>query len=105
MADVKATIDCTVGTTVLTPLSPAEQTALDAFRTAQSPVLAQGQQVQANVATIRQNVTTNFATLQTWLANNPNGAVLTAGQTKVLANILIGITKLLLADTANTTGT
>jgi hypothetical protein len=59
----------------------------------------------ANQQTIQTNVQANLATLQTWIAANPNGAVLTAAQTKVLARMLVGIYKLLAQDFANTTGT
>ncbi len=50
----------------------------------------------ANQTTINQNVIANLATLETWIANNPNGAVLTAAQTKVLAKMLVGVGRILL---------
>ena len=55
---------------------------------------------QANLATIETNLLTDLAVLETWLANNPNGAVLTAGQTKVLAKALVGLVRVVLQDTA-----
>ena len=55
---------------------------------------------QANLATIETNLLTNLAVLETWIANNPNGAVLTAGQTKVLAKALVGLVRVVLQDTA-----
>jgi hypothetical protein len=58
-----------------------------------------------NADLIRTNVQTGLVQLQAWIAANPAGAVLTGGQTLVLAKILVGISKLLLADTATTTGT
>jgi hypothetical protein len=58
-----------------------------------------------NADAIRNNVQTGLLQMEAWIAANPAGAVLTAGQTLVLAKILVGIAKLLLADTATTTGT
>jgi hypothetical protein len=62
-------------------------------------------QAATNQTTIQANCAGHLATLQAWLAANPNGAVLTAAQAKVLANMLVGIYKLLQQDFASTTGT
>jgi hypothetical protein len=58
-----------------------------------------------NADVIRTNVQTGLLQMEAWIAANPAGAVLTGPQTLVLAKILVGISKLLLADTATTTGT
>lgn len=52
----------------------------------------------ANQATIQQRVQANLAILETWITNNPTGAVLTAAQTKVLAQMLVGLCRLLLME-------
>lgn len=52
----------------------------------------------ANQQTIQQRVQANLAILETWITNNPTGAVLTAAQTKVLAQMLVGVCRLLLAE-------
>lgn len=51
----------------------------------------------ANIAGTNEQVTltqlqTDLTTIRTWLANNPNGAVLTAAQTRVLARLLSNLT-------------
>jgi hypothetical protein len=52
----------------------------------------------ANALTIQQRVQANLATLETWISNNPTGAVLTGPQTLVLAKMLVGLCRLLLAE-------
>ncbi len=69
------------------------------------PALLATQTLNANAQTVHTNVQANLATLQAWLAANPNGAVLTAAQTRVLARMMVGIYKLLAQDFASTTGT
>lgn len=64
-----------------------------------------GGQVVANEATITANVQANMAIISTWLAANPNGAILTAAQTRVLAKMLYGIGLILLQEFGSTTGT
>lgn len=56
-----------------------------------------------NKQTIQSRVQTNLGLLETWVTNNPNGAILTAAQTKVLAQMLIGLCRLLLQE-FNTVG-
>jgi hypothetical protein len=58
----------------------------------------------ANKATIQANIATHIGQLETWLTANPNGAVLTAGQTKFVAQTLIGVGRLLLGMTSSVGG-
>lgn len=58
----------------------------------------------ANNATITANVLTRQTQIQAWIAANPSGAVLTAGQTLTLAQMLNGLCKLLLQQFSSTTG-
>lgn len=51
-----------------------------------------------NQAVLQQRVSANLATLETWIAANPSGAVLTDAQTLVLAKIVDGIGRLSLAE-------
>jgi hypothetical protein len=46
-----------------------------------------------NQYTIEQNLETQLATIETWIANNPTGAIRTAAQTLVLARMLAGLTR------------
>jgi hypothetical protein len=59
----------------------------------------------ANALTINSNLLAAQTTLQTWIAANPSGAILTAGQTLVLAKMLNGLCKLLLQQYGSTSGT
>jgi hypothetical protein len=59
----------------------------------------------ANQSAITANVQAHQTTLLAWVAANPNGAVLTAAQTLVLAKMLIGLCNLLLDEFGSTTGT
>ena len=59
----------------------------------------------ANALTINSNLLAVQTTLQTWIAANPSGAILTAGQTLVLAKMLNGLCKLLLQQYGSTSGT
>ena len=52
----------------------------------------------ANQSVITSKVLANLATLETFITNNPNGAVLTAGQTNVLARMIAALTRLVLSD-------
>lgn len=61
--------------------------------------------LQANGATIQANVQAHMATISAWIAANPNGAVLTAAQTLVLAKMLYGIGLILNQEFSSTTGT
>lgn len=61
------------------------------------------QTAAANIATITTRVQANLNTLETFIANNPTGAVLTAAQTNVLARVLAGLCRLLLNE-ANALG-
>lgn len=58
----------------------------------------------ANTATIQGNIQTHIGQLETWLTANPNGAVLTAAQTKFVAQTLIGVGRLLLGLTSTVGG-
>lgn len=62
-------------------------------------------QSQQNQATIQADVLSRQATIQAWIAANPTGAVLTAAQTLVLAEMLNGLCDLLLQQFSATTGT
>jgi len=59
--------------------------------------------VATNTGTIQNRLNTNLTTLENWITANPSGAVLTAGQTLVLAKMLVGLTRVLLQE-ATTTG-
>ena len=59
----------------------------------------------SNQATILANIQTRQTAILAWIAANPSGAVLTAGQTLTLAQMLNGLCKLLLQQYGNTTGT
>jgi len=59
----------------------------------------------ANQATINTNLLARQTQIQAWVAANPSGAILTAGQTLTLAQMLNGLCKLLLQQYTNTTGT
>lgn len=52
----------------------------------------------ANQTTITNKVNANLALLETFIGNNPNGAVLTAAQTNVLARMLVGLARFVLAE-------
>ena len=58
----------------------------------------------ANGQTIQQRLTTNLGLLETFITNNPNGAVLTAAQTNVLARMLASTTRILLGLTTTVGG-
>jgi hypothetical protein len=55
----------------------------------------------ANAQTIQAKLAADLATLETWVTNNPSGAILTAGQTLVLAKGLIGLIRIVSANTAS----
>lgn len=59
----------------------------------------------ANAATINANILIRQSQIQAWIAANPAGAVLTAGQTLTLAQMLNGLCKLLLGQYSSTSGT
>lgn len=59
----------------------------------------------ANRATVQQRIDNGIGQIQTWISNNPNGAVLTAGQTLTLAKLVIGLAKIVRAELNDTTGT
>lgn len=48
---------------------------------------------QVNQTTIEQNLEAQLKTIETWITNNPNGAILTAAQTLVLARMIAGLTR------------
>lgn len=75
------------------PILTAEQTALN-----QNLVL------QTNQATIQQHIDAGITALQTWVANNPNGATLTAAQTAALVKVVVGLAKLARQSFTDTTG-
>lgn len=83
------------------------QTAQRALTTAEAATLAAQDALvvnDANRATIQANIQTHIGQLETWLAANPNGAVLTAAQTKFVAQTLIGTGRLLLGLTSTVGG-
>lgn len=49
-----------------------------------------------NAATIQANLTAHLAQVEQWVSANPNGALLTAGQTLWVAKSLAGLIRLLL---------
>lgn len=51
---------------------------------------------QANATVIRTSVENYLRQIETWLAANPNGAILTAQQTADLARMLVGLGRLML---------
>ncbi len=59
----------------------------------------------ANQATVNANILARQAQIQAWLTANPNGAVLTAAQTRTLALMLNGLCQLLLQQYGSTTNT
>ena len=62
-------------------------------------------QAQQNQATIQADVLSRQATIQAWIAANPTGAILTAAQTLVLAEMMNGLCDLLLQQYSSTSGT
>ncbi len=56
----------------------------------------------ANNATIAANILSRQSQIQAWLTANPNGAVLTAAQTRTLALMLNGLCQLLLTQYSST---
>ena len=90
------TLDCTTGETATVPFTADEITAASAAA-AQASAAQQAQaQLAANASTIQANIHTHLAQIETWLAANPNGAVLTAAQTAALARMLVGVGRILL---------
>jgi hypothetical protein len=65
---------------------------------------AADQTTAANAATINQRVQANLATIETFISNNPSGAILTAGQTLTVAKMLAGMCRLLLNQTTTLGG-
>ena len=60
----------------------------------------------ANVKTnLYTNVTARQKTIQSWITANPSGAVLTAAQTLILAEMLNGLCDILLAEFGSSAGT
>lgn len=57
----------------------------------------------ANAQTVQTRVQANLATIESFIAANPGGAVLTAAQTLVLARMLAGLCRILLGE-FNTVG-
>ena len=62
----------------------------------------QAAQVKTNIYA---NVTNRQNTIKAWIAANPNGAVLNAAQTLVLAEMLDGLCDILLAEFGSSAGT
>jgi len=57
-----------------------------------------------NKSTLQTNLASRLSTVETWITNNPTGAVLTAAQTKVLMQGIAGLIRLLLNQTATIGG-
>jgi hypothetical protein len=70
--------------------TPAQVQAAQAAATSAEQALA------TNAATVRADVLSRQATLKAWMTANPAGAVLTAAQTLVVAEMLDGLCDLLL---------
>jgi hypothetical protein len=99
------------GQGVVTVLPDAPPTTPAAVASAAAPILAAEQAAAAatatantNQATIQANIQTHIGQLEAWLTANPNGAVLTAAQTKFVAQTLIGVGRLLLGLTSTVGG-
>jgi len=93
-------------------ISDTPPTTASAVATAAAPIIAAENAAEAaqltasaNAATITANLTSAQTTIQNWIAANPSGAVLTAGQTLVVAKMLNGLTKILLSQFSSTSGT
>jgi len=85
---------------------------LTQVQSAEAPIIsaeATAEAAQATLAANQQTITANLiaaqTTIQNWITANPSGAVLTAAQTLVVAKMLNGLTKLLLAQFSSTSGT
>jgi hypothetical protein len=85
--------------------NPANDAGITAALTAAYAQAAANATNTANAATINTNVKARQATIQAWIAANPTGAILTAAQTLVLAQMLNGLCNLLLAEFGSTSGT
>ena len=59
----------------------------------------------ANQQTILANIATLQGELQSWMTANPGGAVLTAGQTLVLAQMVMALFDIIFAQYSTTQGT
>lgn len=101
-----------VGAGQVVTLSDNPPTTPAAVATAAAPIVsaeaaqqAAQAQLQANQATITTNVQTAQAQIAAFIAANPGGATLNGAQTIILARMLNGLCKILLADFASTTGT
>lgn len=57
-------------------------------------------QAAANLATVQSRLVTGIATIETFILNNPSGAVLTAGQTLAVAKMLAGLGRIVLGLTS-----
>jgi hypothetical protein len=79
-------------------------TALAPILTAEQAAATSASAAAANQATIQGNIQTHIGQLEAWLTANPNGAVLTAAQTKFVAQTLIGVGRLLLGLTSTVGG-
>lgn len=87
------------------PTTPAAiATAAAPMQAAESAAATTAATQATNQATIQANIQTHIAQLETWMTANPNGAVLTAAQTKFVAQTLIGVGRLLLGLTSTVGG-
>lgn len=64
-----------------------------------------GATAMANQSTILADISARQSSIQAWITANPGGAVLTAGQTLTLAEMLNGLCDLLLGLFGSTAGT
>jgi hypothetical protein len=60
--------------------------------------------VTVNRAAIITNLTNQLTTIETWITNNPSGAVLTAAQTLTVARMLAGLTRIAIAALSSVGG-
>jgi hypothetical protein len=58
----------------------------------------------ADLATIQTNLSSQLTTIETWITNNPSGAVLTAAQTLTVARMLAGLTRIAIAALSSVGG-
>ena len=80
------------------------QATLAAVQAAQTSATAAEATAATTTATIYADVQARMVTLAAWIAANPSGAILTAAQTLVLAEMLHGVGEVLLGMLSSATG-
>jgi hypothetical protein len=89
--------------TVVIPDNTGQAT-LAAVQAAQTSATAAEATAATTTATIYADVQARMVTLAAWIAANPSGAILTAAQTLVLAEMLHGVGEVLLGMLSSATG-